>query len=492
MDWSIVPEPALIRVFELLTVKERLEGPNCAALVCRRWAEAARTATTSISISRCADLDSLQLWLQEHGRNLTLLHVNDTPGRWSQLPCPKLVDLQLVGIYDQAKVYLTDRFTAAIAAITTLTRITLARVVAPPHDVDLWAAIAELPDLQHLVVGSVDCYDCGPADVRGLLQDFDDDPDSPSYSPQHPSYSLQPRLQKLTFLQLHNISDDLTPETVPGIGRLPALKCLSMAASLSGCFFQPSCIASSTQLEDLYMIAMDVSNHTGVSYGEELMKFLRMQQQLTNLELYRILGLDSGTKPQSYEAFTASSKLQKLELEALNLASDPAVWRHIFPPDRQLRELTALALTDTRPALTASDLQRLVQCCSALQQLKFNADDLEDAAAAEGEAGPSPPAPLAPLQQLRDLTSLDIASGVTDSMVTQLLCLMTNLRALELTGSGQPGRTSLQQLTALQQLTHFDVLALDVEDADQEGGINVKVTNKVRQPTLPSSMLALC
>ena len=48
-------------------------------------------------LEQCADIDSLQLWLERHGHNLTQLDVSAASVMLTQLPCPKLAHLLLQG-----------------------------------------------------------------------------------------------------------------------------------------------------------------------------------------------------------------------------------------------------------------------------------------------------------------------------------------------------------------------------------------------------------
>ena len=84
--WSDLTAPLLQRILKGVPQRHRVGHGSCCALVCSSWAEAAVVVTDSIVLEQCADTDSLQLWLQKHGHNLTQLHVTAASGMLTQLP----------------------------------------------------------------------------------------------------------------------------------------------------------------------------------------------------------------------------------------------------------------------------------------------------------------------------------------------------------------------------------------------------------------------
>lgn len=95
VPWCCLPKLALQIVFKHVPQGLKVGRPSSCALVCTSWAKAAAAATASIDLDTCANPDSLQLWLHNHGDNLTKLHVTTTHVELTSLPCPKLQDLLL-------------------------------------------------------------------------------------------------------------------------------------------------------------------------------------------------------------------------------------------------------------------------------------------------------------------------------------------------------------------------------------------------------------
>ena len=96
-QWADLDKWLLQLILSKVPRRHRLGRGSCCALVCSSWAEAAAAATDSIGLKECASTDSLQLWLHRHGRNVAKLRVSVAYGMLTQLPCPKLTQLQLQG-----------------------------------------------------------------------------------------------------------------------------------------------------------------------------------------------------------------------------------------------------------------------------------------------------------------------------------------------------------------------------------------------------------
>ena len=121
VPWADLDKWLLQLIFSKVPQRHRLGHGSCCALVCSSWAEAAAAATDSIGLEQCADTDSLQVWLHEHGQNVTKLHVSAASGVLTHLPCPKLTQLLLQG----DSLLAAPGLPATLAALPSLQHLTL-------------------------------------------------------------------------------------------------------------------------------------------------------------------------------------------------------------------------------------------------------------------------------------------------------------------------------------------------------------------------------
>lgn len=509
MQWSLLPEEMLAAVLQHIDLPERL---GSCALVSAAWAAAAVAATASISFQRSSAAALQDAWAAcapRYAAQLThlLLATGHTRVRdsysdmaaWNpcilHLPCTRLRALEVAGAsvllkagrpppppqgYNVTRQHAAPTLPGMLDAATGLTRLVLQSVVLSGAPEQQLAALAALPDLQHL---SLDlacqaqwCYE--QREPSPLLPD---------------SFLAQlTQLLKLTCLCLSSAGQQLLSSTgtqqLSSLVRLQKL-CLKQQTDY---YVSPSrpllCADAATALQELTALThlqllgvraqnipdlqrcsmlrhvelRDFSNwgpetlagQTGLRHlalscwrasdSMHLVSFLQQQKQLKSLQVTMpALQMDRA----GLAAFTTSTKLQQLRLSHMQVQA--AGWRHAFVPDRQLQQLTLLHLSVHNTAeLLAIDLQALVQACPALQQLHLHF-------AHSYRSDPWPDLQPALLADLRHLTQLSV-SGAEDVHLPQLLQL-TQLLDLRLPNC-MLSFSRLQELTALQQLTSLHVV----------------------------------
>jgi len=219
VPWCCLPKLALQIVFKHVPQGLRVGRPSSCALVCTSWAEAAAVATDSIDLDTCARADrlrlagSLQLWLHNHGDNLTKLHVTATYVELTSLPCPKLRDLCVKG--PPQGCYDANHFPPNLPCniVQQLTRLELAGGLSD----ELLCSLGPLSTCKHLVLGRVSQVD------------------------QECLASLQ-ALSGLTSLHSSGLTDGFHSSTCLGLSNLTALQHLELkwACTLSRWELQPS------------------------------------------------------------------------------------------------------------------------------------------------------------------------------------------------------------------------------------------------------------
>jgi hypothetical protein len=314
----------------------------------------------------------------------------------------------------------------------------------------LAAALALLPELEHLAVGELCDSDGDRVDV--LLS------------------AIMPGMQQLTYLELnlrdtsmHNDENDAVAardardavlQHLTALTRLVDLRlvpdtCSITASMLSGAQhltrleltshcgkfdFEPAALAGKTLLQHLQICLRPGG---GASTARLLCELQRLQQ-LTCLQVFDDFHLTEVSTPAAaYSALTASSKLQALNVSFWSLPE--GVWQHVFPASRQLPHLQLLRIHDfgssTVPTATLEGT-RLVSCCPGLRSL-----DLPGLQYSTGL--------LAPLQGLNSLTGLRLTQGSPEGVdaVGQLI----RLRRLEVQTLPDhfEGLAQLRQLTFL-------------------------------------------
>jgi len=447
---------------------QRVGSNKSCALVNRDWEAAAAAVTTRIVLDKCADTDSLQRYLQHNGQHLQVLHVRCAPGIFAQLPTPNLQELLLdrcflhvgqdssllrdlpaaaqltalvlshVGVFGAAS---SPSILAALTACTALRYLQVQHLFEPwEHGIEqpLTAPATllqqqHLPHLSYLSLGgelqSAQDVLQGGLSTLTTLQDLE--LQGWCWVTEAALEALQ-HLQHLTSLRLLDTDHNVWCGDAPRFTQLTALQQLVLGyeegpGGAFGCL-NPAILSGLPQLHcmELYNIGFhhpasapallfeaDDDMLPDLELVQQLLSILAGMQQLTQLSLQRVDSLAGAPVLQAYSALTASSALQHLDLSpaCLGAGQGPQLWPLIFPPERQLQQLTALTLSHATPRLTSNDLDRVVQCCPALKNL-----DLVESLAAIQQQG-EPQVDLAALTRLRSLTLLAL-SGVTDDQAS--------------------------------------------------------------------------
>jgi hypothetical protein len=161
--------------------------------------------------------------------------------------------------------------------------------------------------------------------------------------------------------------------------------------------------------------------------------------------------------PEAYSAFTASSRLQILDLTAAWLP--PGAWAGIFPPSRQLLQLTSLRLVNMPNSLSSSDLASLVASCPAVGSLDL---------ARSGSYGEE----LSVFKKLTSLTKLSVACN-NHQVATTVLPKLTGLEELRL---GLLSRVKMGRLLPLTTMTQLTLLTVGSLPRDDEHVFTVTVS----------------
>jgi len=324
--------------------------------------------------ARAQCLLNLCHWMHQYGQHLTSLQLDAAGGTLTELPCPNLRELDV----DNMRVQLSGSSTqpGVLHSCTRLTKLQLhCNHLVDEHS--SLAALSALVQLQHLflaaVSGSTD--DGMPStvlehltqlthlylDSLGQLLNVD--------SLQHTSCLVN--LQELYF---HESTVPLSPSTTPGLSRLTALR----QVNLQRVNFDPSILQTCTQLQGLELQSVNI-----ISAGDAaaLHSLLGRLQQLQSLKLYE-LEYEWPVAAAAYSSLTASSHLQRLELDIATLPA--GIWPHVFPPDCQLPALRELTLSwfdgdeedELGPPPAAEprtdDLSCITRCCPGLHTISID------------------------------------------------------------------------------------------------------------------------
>lgn len=455
---------------------QKVGSNKSCALVSRDWEAAAAAATTRIVLDKCADTDSLQRYLRHHGKHLQVLHVRCTPGIFAQLPTPNLQELLLNRCFlhvGQASSLLQDlpaaseltrlvlshvgvfgvagspSILAALAACTALRHLQLQHLFEPrelgtEQPLTAPAALLQQQHLPHLSYLSLGGELQSAQDVlQGLstlttLQDLELQgwcwvTDALLKAIQH--------LQHLTSLRLLETDRDVWCGAAR-FAQLTALQQLVLGyeegpGGAFGCL-NPAILSDLPQLHHLELhnigfhypesapalLLLDADGDDPVlpdpELVQQLLSVLAGMQQLTQLSLQRVDSLAGAPVLQAYSALTASSALQHLDLSpaCLGAGHEPPLWPLVFPPERQLQQLTALSLSHATPRLTSNDLDRVVQCCPALKDLDL-VESLTTQQQGESQVD------LAALTRLRSLTLLALSGVIDDHTSVGILVQLT-------------------------------------------------------------------
>lgn len=229
--------------------------------------------------------------------------------------------------------------------------------------------------------------------------------------------------------------------------------------------FYPSVLRCMTQLKILQLEACDVSvlpaGRDPEARAASAAEFLAAVASMTNLAVLSVgapagFGL-SKAPAAAYTALTASDKLRELVFDADGEIPLPSgALRHTFPKGRVLPHLTLLSLegksldpdNNAHAFVSARKLTAAFAACPALRSLHI--------------CSTLKPGRLTPLLRLpRSVTSLCVGGAAFGDAAAAVVAQLTHLGSLGWDVS--PGFTDvgLQQLTALQGLTHLRMFAND-------------------------------
>jgi len=383
----------------------------------------------------------LHQWLLHHGQHITSVQLGVGDATLTRMPCSNLRNLELV--YMTVQLGASSTHPGVLHSCRWLTRLKLNCVQTDGQNG--LAALSVLVSLQHLELHI-----------------------SSQHSGQLSSTVFQ-HLQQLTYLALRDYMGPLlntrslehisclvnlqgllidskvllSPSTIPGISRLTALTTLS----LEDVQLDLVCLQDCTQLQELVLTAVTIISADGAAGAAALHTLVGRLGQLQSLQLCD-LQYDWHIATAAYSSLTASSKLQKLILIVADLP--PGVWRHVFPPDRQLPALQGFALhctswiTEESPppaALGTDDISCLISCCPGLRDVDIHmqpGSQLAEFAKAAGLTSLSAsPVHAEDFESLRSLSGLVGLQGLSVGLVgpitpCDLLCLtaLTGLTAL--------------------------------------------------------------
>jgi len=255
-------------------------------------------------------------------------------------------------------------------------------------------------------------------------------------------------------LHINHNTVPLSPSTIPGLGRLTALRKVGLVFA----DLDPSILQDCTQLQDLEL------NHLAIiSAGRAaaLHSLLGRLQQLHSLKLFE-LEYDWPVAAAPNSSLTASSALQQLHLTLDNMPA--GVWPHVFPLGRQLPALHEFIMfwsgwdePDPPPpaALATDDISCLASCCPELRSINTPLQ---------------PDTQVSALAKASGLTSLSV-SGLHEKGFESLRALsgLVSLQELYVDLGGPISPQDLLCLTALTGLTRLWIdpnTAPEFEDAD--------------------------
>jgi hypothetical protein len=410
------------------------------------------------------DLEGVLLYLANHGQHVHSIHLegnmyNKTHVTLRQLPPNlQLENLELGGFHMQLQPH--SAFEGVMRPGMTLKQLKLANCKLLDGAEGLAAALALLPDLQHLsfsVTFFGRRYGCqstfrteGLSGLQYLTYlelagDIEAGPvqDGPVLQP------LQ-AMTRLVDLRLSCAKPAVIDSSImSGMKHLTLLKLSEETYDYANTLqFDPEALAGKTQLQHL---SIHCSIPGGAAGIVQLLCHLPLLQQLTHLDLAgsltTVLG-DFGIPPATaYSALTACSKLQHLNISRCKLPGD--AWQHVFPAGRQLPHLQTLHISHVLQhwgdCIVAPEGTRLASCCPGLQVL-----DMENLQC-NGEL-------CAPLKGLRSLHTLRLASRWTGwegwGFVAQLSGLQELALWAPITSVQEEGL--LLQLSQLKQLTQLE------------------------------------
>jgi len=483
-------QDALTAIMQRLELKDRFK----CALVCRAWADAAAAAATrSINQKGSFDVSSLQQWLEKHGSQVEVLHLDLysqtalTALPCPKLPCPVLRDLELLVRADK-HVAIGCGAWSDIAAATQLTSVSLSWIDTP-FQPEAASALTALPHLKQLSWRSLH---------SGVKENLQTDLCDVSALLQHQTQLTKLELQGVTAEALQHLGSlsklqhlsikraSVTAEIHPTApqewdeGSLPDLPVLSALTSLEwdcsedipGSLYQLTalrrlkvCEATATALDGLQVMPglshlcvrniYDLPEPSATPPAPwQLPALQHLELTTRGLNVFNMALLACCTQLQdislqcmglggSVSMLGSSSILQRLGL--WNCHPHAATWREFFlQGSAQLPQLTMLQLqvqgsimmrdAVVRPA----DLEFVAACCPGLKEL----------ALAHAAGAPE-------LTQLPHLTCLHLHA--IHPKQCNSLAQLTGLRKLRIFDIKRLTVAGLRELAVLQQLTYLSM-----------------------------------
>jgi hypothetical protein len=197
---------------------------------------------------------------------------------------------------------------------------------------------------------------------------------------------------------------------------------------------------------------------------------------LTNLEHLQLPSDSDGVMlmPADYAAITASPQLTHLDLSYITFDLEQA--NNMFPDDRRLPKLVSLRLT-IGWLLHLETIQRVVDCCHALEALRIESNGGGDVEAVQPEGWAARFGCLAGLSGLTRLSMTAMDLPLT-TKVFRAIGALTRLQELGLDFMDVNHLGAAVQLTSCRQLTnlYFNVMTMTQQDDTLFG---IDATNKV-------------
>lgn len=378
-----LPTPCLQRILQLL-MPDTL-SVSSAARAHSRLQQASVVALSSIYADATwnqAKQQSLLQYVRKHCQHISSMDLWGLQELNSVVPCPKLQDLHL----SNCSVQLTGQ-EGLLHNMQQLTVLELYNCRVQDSSSDVAAALSQLPSLQHLTIEEDDISRVvDPVLSRRLLSGVTALTSlqlSQGSSCSGPADFQQPRFSQ--WLDLQDLQDmPHLQQLYLSLGKRITLRAVSAAQQLTlldlsthmhdvgdQMVLDPAVFTSCPQLRHLRLVELYHSSYPA------LLSEIGKLQQLTFLFLTHGLDWTDHPDPEvrapvtAYTAFTASSKLQRLQLHRWPEPQGQG-WEYIFPSARQLSALTDIHISnDTGPPVrwTEQHLQRLARSCPNLQRL---------------------------------------------------------------------------------------------------------------------------
>jgi len=459
MSWSSLSEDVWSRTLHFLPYSERLGSCSRVSWTLYR---AAAAATQEVRLSGCSAQRSmgLQEWMLHHGHHITSVDLSAGSETLTQLPCPNLRHLKLTFMTMQLGASSTQP--GVLHSCMGLTKLHLiACVHAGQNGLAPLSALVSLQHLELHISNNNRARGQMPSTVLQHLQGLTYLALRDHTAPLLTTRSLEHISCLVNLQELHIDSKVLlSPSTTPGISRLTALTALSMERGQ----LDPVCLQDCTQLQELVLTAVTITSAAGADGAAQQAALHNLVGRLQQLQSLRLCELqyDWHVAAAAYSSLTTSSKLQRLFLTVGDLP--PGIWRHVFPPDRQLPALQEFVVrfnswiaTEPPPpaALTTDDISCLVSCCPGLRNVDIDVQ---------------PGSQLAVFAQAAGLTSLSLVFlHAEDFDSLRALSGLIGLQGLYVGLAGPITPCDLLRLTALTGLTALSIdtgTAPEFEGAD--------------------------